>query len=236
MGKQWKPWQILFWGAPKITDDDCSHEIKTLAPWKKNYDQPRQHIKKQRHDFADKGSSGQSYGFSNSHSMDVKAERKRTDAFELWYWRTLESPLDCKEIQPVNLKGNQSWIFIGRTGAEAAIPILWPSDAKGQLIGKDPDAGKDWRQEEKGTTEDEMVGWITDWMDMTLSNLWELVMGREAWHAAVHEVAKSQTWLSDWTEFLFPTFFLPVKVLFVQLLRPPFYLPYGMLASSWMVA
>ena len=88
-----------------------------------------------------------------------KAEPQRIDAFELWYWRLLKSPLDCKEIKPVKPKENQSWIFIGRTNAEAEAPILWPSDVKNGLIGKDPDAGKDWRQEEKGTTEDEIVGW-----------------------------------------------------------------------------
>ena len=88
-----------------------------------------------------------------------KAERRRIDVFELWCWRKLfESRLDCKEIQPVNPKGNQSWIFTGRTDAEAETPKLWPPDEKSWLIGKDPDAGKDWRQE-KGTTEDEMVGW-----------------------------------------------------------------------------
>jgi len=88
-----------------------------------------------------------------------KAEHWRTDAFELWCWRKLLSPLDCKEVQPVNLKGHQSWIFFGRTDAEAETPILWPPDVKNWIIGKDPDAGKDWRQEETGMTEDEMVGW-----------------------------------------------------------------------------
>ena len=88
-----------------------------------------------------------------------KAERQRIDAFELWCWRKLLSPLDCKEIKPVHSKRNQSWIFIGRTDAEAETPVLWPPDAKSQLIRKDPDAGKDWRQEETGTKEDEMVGW-----------------------------------------------------------------------------
>ena len=87
-----------------------------------------------------------------------KAERWKIDDFELWYW-TLESPLDCKEIQPVHPKENQSWIFFGRTDAEAEAPILWPPDAKNWLIGKDPDAEKDWRWEEKGTIEDEMAGW-----------------------------------------------------------------------------
>ena len=88
-----------------------------------------------------------------------KAEHWRIDVFELWCWRRLESPLDCKEIKQVNPKGNQSWILIERTDAEAETPILWPSDVKSWLTGKDPDAGKDWEQEEKGMTEDEMVGW-----------------------------------------------------------------------------
>ena len=114
--------------------------------------------------------------------------------------KTLESPLDCKEIQPVHSKGNQSWIFIGRTDVEAEIPIIWLPDAKNWLIGKDPDSGKDWRQEGKGTAEDEMVGCITDLMDMSLSKLQKVVIDREAWHAAVHGVAKSQTQLRDWIE------------------------------------
>ena len=138
---------------------------KTLAPWKKSYDQPRQYIKNQRHYFANKGPSSQSYGFSSSHVWMWELDHEESWAPKNWcFWtvmleKTLESPLDCKEIQPTHPKGDQSWIFIGRTDAEAETPILWPPDVKNWLIGKDPDAEKDWRQEEKGKREDEMVGW-----------------------------------------------------------------------------
>ena len=121
-----------------------------------------------------------------------KAEHWRIDAFEPWCWRRLESALDSKEIQTVHPKGNQSWIFIGR--ADAEVPILWPPDVKNWLIGKDPDARKDWRLEEKRRTEDEMVGWHHQ-LDVSLSKLQELVMDRETWHAAVHGVAKVR---HDW--------------------------------------
>ena len=127
--------------------------------------QTRQDIKKQRHYFANKGSYSQSYGFSSSHVWMWELDHKESWAPKNWcFWtvvleKTLESPLDCKEIKPINPKGNQSWIFIGRTDAEAEAPILWPPDVKSQLIRKDPDAGKDWRQEGKGMTEDKMVGW-----------------------------------------------------------------------------
>ena len=136
-----------------------------LARWKKSYYKPRQHVKKQRHHFADQDLSSQIYGFSSSHVWMWELDYKESWALKNWYFwtvvleKTLESPLDCKEIKPVNPKGNQSWVFIGRTDAEAETPILWPPDAKNWLIGKDPDDGKHWRQEKKGIKENEMVGW-----------------------------------------------------------------------------
>ena len=138
---------------------------KDTCSWKKSYDQPRKHIKKQRHYFADKGPSSQSCGFSSSHLLIGELDHKESWMPKNWCFqtvmleKTLESPLDWKEMQSVHPKGNQSWIFIGRTDVEAEAPILWPPDSKNWLIGKDPDAGKDWRQKEKEMTEDMMVGW-----------------------------------------------------------------------------
>ena len=135
---------------------------KTLAAWKKSYDQPRKHIKKQRHYFANKGPSSQSYSFSSSCVWMWELDYKESWVLKNWcFWtvvleKTVESPLDCKEIQPVHPKGDKPWIFIGRTEAETL--VLWPPDAN-WITWKDPDAGKDWRQEKKGLTEDEMAGW-----------------------------------------------------------------------------
>ena len=152
-------------GGSKITaDGDCSHEIKRHLLLGRKAMTNLESIEKQRHYFADKGSFSQGYGFSSSYVWMWELDCKESWAPKNWcFWavvlkKTLESPLDCKEIQPVHPKGNQSWIFIGRTDAEAETPIFWPPDAKSWLIWKDPDAGNDWRQEKKGMTEDEMVG------------------------------------------------------------------------------
>ena len=136
-----------------------------LAPWKKSHDLPRQHIKKQRHYLANNDPSSQSYGFPVVMYGCESWTTKKSWVPKNWcFWtlvleKTLECPLNYKEIKQINPKGNQSWMFIGRTDAEAEAPILCPPDTKNRLNGKDSDAGKDWRQEEKGTTEDEMVGW-----------------------------------------------------------------------------
>ena len=146
-------------------------------------------------------------GFSSSHVLMWELDYKESWALKNWcFWtvvleKTLESPLDCKKIQPVNPKGNQSWIFTGGTEAEA--PILWLLDAKSWFLRKDSDAGKDWWQEEKGMTEDEMVEWHHQLNGHEFGKLRQLLIDREAWHAAVHGVhwvAKSQTWLSNWTD------------------------------------
>ena len=143
--------------------NQCGWWLHHFAPWKKSYDKPRQHIKKQRHGFANKAPSSQGYGFSSSHVWVWELDYKESWVLKNWcFWtgvleKTFESPLDCKEIQPVHPKGNQSWIFTGRTDAET--PILRPPDVKNRLIGKDSDTGKDWRREEKGLTEDEIFGW-----------------------------------------------------------------------------
>ena len=140
-------------------------KLKDACSLEEKLGQLRQHIKKQRYYFVNIGQSSQSYGFSSSHVWMWELDYKESWAPKNWCFRivvlekTLESPLDCKEIHPVNPKGNQSWLFIGRTDVEAETPILWPPDAKNCLTGKDADAGRDWGQEEKGTTEDEMVGW-----------------------------------------------------------------------------
>ena len=156
---------LIFLGSKITEDGDCSHEIKRcLLLGRKIMTNLDSILKKQRHYFANKGPSSQGYGFSSSHVWMRELDYKESWVPKIWcFWpmvleKALES-LGCKEIQPVHPKGDQSWVFTGRTNAEAETPILWPPDAKSWLIWKDPDAGKDWGQEEKGTTEDEMVGW-----------------------------------------------------------------------------
>ena len=175
-----------------------------LAPWKKSYDKPSQHIKKQRHYFADRDAYSQSYGFSSSHIQMWELDHKEGWTLKNWCFqivvleKTLESSLDCKVIKPVNPKGNQPWIFIGRTDVEAEALVLWPLNVKILLIGKAPDAGKYWRSGRR----QQRMRWldsITSPVDMNLSKLGETVEKREAWQATVHRVAKSWTQFSNWT-------------------------------------
>ena len=157
-------WRAAVHGVAKNWTQLSNWTELNWTPWKKSYDQPRRHTKMQRHYFANKGPSSQGYGFSSIHVWMWELDNKESWAPKNWcFWtvvleNTLESSLDCKEIQPVHPKGDQSWVFTGRTDAEGETPILWPLYAKSWRIWKDSDAGKDWRREEKGTTEDEMVG------------------------------------------------------------------------------
>ena len=190
---------FIFWGSKITADGDCSHEIKRcLLLGRKVVTNLDSILKSRDNYFANKGPSSQGYGFSSSHVWMWELDYKESWVPNNWcFWtvvlkKTLESLFDCKEIQSVHPKGNQSWLFFGRTDAEAETPILWPPDAKSWLIWKDPDAGKDGRWEEKGTTEEEMLDGITDSMEM--------VMDREALRAAVHEELDTTDWL-NWTDW-----------------------------------
>ena len=139
-----------------------------IASWQESYDKSRQCVKKQRHHFADKGPYSQGYGLSSSHVQVWELDKKESRALKNWCFqtvvleKTLESPLESKEIKTVNPEGTQSWIFIGRTDAEAEAPIIWPPDVKSQLVGNDPEAGKNWRQKEMRMPDVEMVGWLLE--------------------------------------------------------------------------
>ena len=205
-GKSGSSDRFYFFGFKITVDDDCSHEIKRcLLLGRKamtNLDNP---LKNRDIILLTKVCIVKAMVFLSSHRWMWELDHKKGRVPKNWCFqsvvleKTLKSPLDSKEIKPVNPKGDQPWIFIGRNEAEAEAPILQPPNLKNQLTGKDPDAGKDWGQEEKEMTENEMVGWSTDSVDMSRSKLQEMVEDREAWHAAIHVVAKSRTWLSNWT-------------------------------------
>ena len=205
MGKQGRHWETFFSWAPKsLQMVPAAMKLKkkkkkaTAAPWKKCYHQPRQHIKMQRHYFANKGLSSQNYGFSSSHVWMWESDHKESWVLKYWcFWilvleEPLECPLHCKEIKPVNPKRDQSWIFIGRTDADAEVPILWPPDGKDWLIWKDADAGKDWGQEERGMTEDEVIGWHHQLDGHEFEKALGVGDGQ-----GFHGVAESWTWLSE---------------------------------------
>ena len=204
MGKQWKQCQTLFFGAPKsLQVMTATMKLKDTWLLGRKAMTNLESIVKSR-DITLLTRSSQSYGFSSSYVWIWELDYKQSWAVKNWcFWtvvleKSFESPFDCKEIQPIHPKGNQPWIFIGRTNAEAETPILWPPDVKNCLIGNDPDAGKDWSQEEKGMTKDEMIGWHHRLSGHELEQA--LGVGDGQWGLACCSpwCHKTQTWLCSW--------------------------------------
>ena len=194
---------FLFLGSKITADGDYSHEIRRRLLWQESYDNPRQCVEKQRHYSDDKGSYSQGCSLLSGHIRFWELDRKEGKAPKNWcLWtvvgvKTPESCLYSKEIKLVNIKGNQPWILIVRTHAEAEAPIFWSSDSNSWLIGKVPDAGKDWGQ--NSASRMRWLDGITNVMDVNLGKLKKSMRGREALHAIVHGVTKSWTWLGNWT-------------------------------------
>ena len=209
MGIQWKQWQTLFyWAQKSLQMVTSAMKLKNPCSLEESYDQPRQRIKKQRHYFANKGLPSQNYRFISSHVWVWELDHKESRVLKNWCFRTvvlektLESPLDCMETQPVHPKENQSWIFIGRTDTEAETPILWLPDMKNWLLGKDPDAGQDWKQEEKGMHRMRWLDGVTEELEHEFEEALGVGDGQRNLVCCIlcsHKESDMTEWL-NWTE------------------------------------